>query len=302
MKISTKKAWENPEAGGGPSSGRKAAARRKAPRKMGKNRLAGRHIFAAIRALGKLGGILAIAGSFLFLGVCAYNSEKFRLNEVAIYGCKESDPAAVEQIVRENARGNILQAELGHLQELLELEKWVRRAEIRRVLPSGLVVYISERVPGVILELDGQLMIADEEGILLDAYAPKYGKLDVPVFKGAIGQNPQSYRRYQEENTALIGNALDMLSEIESGPAAYAQKISEVDISDRNNLKIMLVDSTAEIHMGKGDYLNRFRALLESDEYQKFKNQNIHIPEIDLRYDNKIIFKGIRNVSGSAGK
>ena len=150
-----------------------------------------------------------------------------------------------------------------------------------------------------IKEINGQLMIADDEGILLDTYTPKYGKLDVPVFKGIVGRNPESYRQYQEENTARIRHALNMLSEIESGSPDYTKMISEVDISDRNNLKIMLVDNTAEIYLGKKDYLNRFRALLVSDQYQKYKSQNMNIPVVDLRFDDQIIFRGIRNVSGS---
>jgi cell division septal protein FtsQ len=302
MRISTKKSRRIQEERSSPPRGRKSSVRKNAPQKIGKNRFTSRRILSSIKVLGKLGGTLLIAASVLYISVCVYNSEKFYLNDIAIYGCKETDPAKLEQMVRKNVPGNILKVDLGYLQKELEREKWIRRVEIRRVLPSGLVIYVRERIPSVILEMNGQLMIADDDGILLDAYAPRYGKLDVPVFKGIIGKNTESYLQYQEENAARIHHALDMLSEIGSGSPDYLQKISEVDISDRNNLKIMLVDSTAEIYLGKGDYLNRFRALLDSDEYQKFKNQNMNIPVVDLRFDNQIIFRGISNVSGPPGK
>ena len=302
MRISTKKSRSVREERNSPSQGRKPPVRKKAPQKIGKNRFTSRRMLSAAKVLGRLGGALLIAASVLYMSVCVYNSEKFYLNDVAIYGCKETDPAKLEQIVRKNVPGNILKIDLDLLQKELEREKWIRRVEIRRVLPSGLVIYVRERVPSVILEMNGQLMIADDDGILLDVYAPRYGKLDVPVFKGIVGKNMESYRQYQEENAARIHHALDMLSEIGSGSPNYVRKISEVDISDRNNLKIMLVDSTAEIYLGKEDYLSRFRALLNSDEYQKFKNQNMNIPVVDLRFDNQIIFRGISNVSGSPEK
>lgn len=302
MRISTKKAQRMQEGRNGASTGRKSSARRKTTRRIGKNRITGRRILSTIRLLGKLGGIFLVAASILSIGVCAYNSEKFHLSNVAIHGCKETNPAELEQIIRDNAPGNILKLDLDQLQKRLEQARWIRRVEIRRVLPSGLILFVKERIPSVILEMNGKLMIADDDGVLLDAYAPKYGKLDVPVFKGIVGKNPESYRQYQEENRARIRHALDMLSEIGSESPAYVQKISEVDITDRNNLKIMLVDHTAEIYLGKEDYLKRFRALLHSDQYQRFKNQNVNIPIVDLSYDNQIIFRGISNVSGSPGK
>jgi cell division septal protein FtsQ len=299
MRISTKKSRRTQEGRSSPSNVRKIPVRKKTSQKIGKNRITGRRVLSAVRILGKLGGILLIAAMILFACIYVYNSEKFHLNDVAIYGCKETEPAGLEQIVRDNVPGNILRIDLGLLQKQLEREKWIRHVEIRRVLPSGMVLYVKERVPSVILEMSGKLMIADEDGVLLDAYAPRYGKLDVPVFKGIAGKNTESYRQYQEENTARIHHALNMLSEIESGSPDYARMISEVDISDRSNLKIMLVDNTAEIYLGKEDYLNRFRELIDSDEYQKFKSRNINIPVVDLRFDNQIIFRGIRNVSGS---
>ena len=214
MRISTNKSRGMQAGKSSPSTGRKNPTRKKAPQKIGKNRFTGRHLLSTVKTAGKLGGIGLIAAIILFICLYTYNSEKFHLEDIAIQGCKKTDPVKLEQTVRENCPGNILQIELGLLQKKLEQEKWIRRVEIRRVLPSSLAIYVRERVPSVILEINGQLMIADDEGILLDTYTPKYGKLDVPVFKGIVGRNPESYRQYQEENTARIRHALNMLSEI----------------------------------------------------------------------------------------
>ena len=70
------------------------------------------------------------------------------------------------------------------------------------------------------------------------------------------------------------------------------QKISEVDISDPENLKILLVDDTAEVYLGDKDYLKRFRTLMNNlGEYQKLKDQYTEIVSIDLRYDNQIVYR-----------
>ena len=69
-----------------------------------------------------------------------------------------------------------------------------------------------------------------------------------------------------------IRQGLVMLSQIESGLPHSTQKISEVDISDPENLKILLVDDTAEVYLGEKDYLKRFSTLMSNLE---------RIPEVE---------------------
>jgi cell division septal protein FtsQ len=302
MKIKTLRPVENPNRKNGPSSARSRRAHRRAPQKLGNARTTVQWILSICTLLWRYSGIILISVSVLYLTLYIRNSDKFHLEDIAIYGCQELDSRKLERLVRQNVPEDILRIDLASLKTLLEKEKWVKEVKIRRILPSGLAIAVRERVPAVVLEMQGGLMIADDEGILLDTYNSKYGKLDVPVFKGVIGKDEASYRLYQEENTARIRHALDMLSEIASGSPQYTRRISEIDISDRNNLKIMLVDNTAEIFLGKEDYLNRFRTLINSDKYQEFKNQNLNFTEIDLRFDDKIIFRGNSNVSESPEK
>jgi cell division protein FtsQ len=301
MKISTGKTGEIPRGKSSMHVRRHIQGRRKAQQKVRKVRISGRRILSTLRILGKVAGISVIASAILFIGESVYHSEIFQVQNIAIYGCKEVDPAMLERIVRDNARGNILDVELDRLKEKLEEVKWIRQVEIRRVLPSGLVILVRERIPSVILEIEGHLMIADEEGVLLDKYTPQYGKLDVPVFRGVVGKDPAAYSSYQALNSTNIRRALDILSEIESAAPQYARKISEVDIADPDNLKIMLVDDATEIYLGKEDYVKRFCALMTSSQYQEYKRKNVDIATVDLRFKG-IIYCFNRPVAGSPGK
>ncbi len=270
---------------------RKAPAQKKAPQKIGRARLGAVRILASARRLGRWGGILLIAAALGLVVSRAYHSEKFRVRDIAIYGCKEVDPKVIEGIVRSSIPGSILDVELDELRERLEQVHWVRHVEIRRVLPSGLTLIIRERVPTVILEIGGRLMIADNDGTLLDAYDPRYGHLDVPVFKGVLGTDPDGFRSFQEENSARIRSALGMLAEIRAGAPAALDRISEVDISDRNNMKILLVDDTAEIYLGRNNYALRLQAFLTSGKYQELKDRNMSIAVVDLRFDDRIVYR-----------
>ncbi len=272
-------------------------SRKKATQKLNKSHIVSRH---AIRILGKLlSGILILALIFSVF-IYAYTSDKFNLGNITFYGCKELDSRKLETIVREKFSQNILHINLAELQTLLEQEIWAKQVEIRRVLPSDLLIFIRERTPSAILEVNGKLMIADRDGIILDKYDLKYGKLDVPVFKGILGKDTDNYRLNQPENTARIRQGLSMMAEIESGSASYGRSISEVDLSDRNNLKIMLVDNTAEVFIGDQDYLKRFQTLM--DHLGELKAQSKDIATIDLRFDGQIIFVPRPSPGESPGK
>lgn len=266
-------------------------SRKKATNKLGTGKVAGRRLLAALKTLGKLGAFVLMIAFLLSVFVYAYTSDKFNVHTVTVHGCKEVNPKQLKSIVHQFP-ANILQINLNDLKTRLEKVPWVKRVEIRRVLPSTLIIYVQERTPAAIVECHGELMLADSDGIMLDRYDPKYGKLDVPVFKGVLGEDSESYRLYEEENSARIRQGLQMLAEIESGTPQGTQKISEVDISDRENLKIMLVDDTAEVNLGGKDYLKRFSSLMENmEQYQELKNQYTEIESIDLRYDGNIIYR-----------
>jgi cell division protein FtsQ len=222
----------------------------------------------------------------------AISSGGFSLKRVTIIGGEHADAAGLESIVRRDFPANVLKIDLHQVGDRLEREAWVEQADVRRVLPSDLVIRIRERVATVILELNGELMLADRTGILLDRFDPKYGKLDLPVFKGMTGDDPAGYRAHQRENSARVVLGQRMLEELESGSPAFVSNISEVDLSDPADVKLLLVDDTAEILLGDRDFLRRFRTLMANlAQYRELQAQYQEIASVDLRYEGQIIYR-----------
>jgi cell division protein FtsQ len=268
-------------------------ARKKSVQKVSKGPIASRRIFSALKVIAKTAGVLLIASFMLSIFVYAFTAERFNLKSVSFHGCKQSDPKQLEKIIRRDFPHNLLRIDLQQLKNRLEKDPWIRSAEIRRILPSDLDINIQERTPSAILELNGELMLADKDGTLLDSYDPSYGKLNSPVIKGFLGNNADGYRKNYKENAARLQQVQEMLSEIESGLPSYTQKISEIDIADPNNLKILLVDDFAVVYLGEKDYLKRFRKLMDNlSVYQEVKNQNNNdIASVDLRITGKIVYQ-----------
>jgi cell division septal protein FtsQ len=298
MEIKTHRSREAGNTRVVPPPDRPRPSRKKTNRKLAHNHMGGRRFVSFLKTLGKIGAFLLTVAFIFSVFVYAYTSEKFNLRHVTFYGCKELKSQELEAIIREEFPANILRIDLQKLKTRLEKETWARQVEIRRVLPSDLILYIRERTPSVILELHHELMIADGDGVLLGKYDPRFGKMDVPVLKGILGEDAESYRLYQEENTARIRQALGMLAEIESALPHYTRQISEVDVSDRQNLKILLVDDTAEVYLGEKDYLKRFKTFIGNlSEYQKLKLQYSEFASIDMRYEGQIVYRPRRDTA-----
>lgn len=293
MEISTTKDLREPET---PITASDADGsrylRRKAVQKLRKSQPISRHLAGILLILGKAGFLVLIAAFLLSIFNYAYTSDNFKLRQIGFHGWQRADPRALEAIIRQSFPANILMMDLAKLRSRLETEPWVKRVEVRRILPSQLQIYLQERTPSVILEINGELMVSDDEGILLDKYDPKYGKLDVPVFKGLMGESAESYKLYQEENSSRVRLGRKMMAELESGSPTFTQSISEVDLSDKSNLKVFLVDETAEVSLGDRDFLKRFRTLVSNmPRYRELKSQYNEIASVDLRFDGQIIYR-----------
>ncbi len=251
-----------------------------------------RTLIRVFKVAGRL-AVLALLVSFLIsVFFYAFTSEEFSVRTIRLEGCTHLDTARVEGIIRREFPSRIMQIDLQKLRSRIEAETWCRRAEIRRILPSELDIYIQERAPAVVLEIKGELMLADEEGILLDKYDTKYGKIDVPVFKGVLGDDAQSYRQNQVENSERVQTGLRMLADLESDSTELTGAISEVDLSDKSNVRLMRVDDTAEIWLGDKSFLKRYKAFLaNADRYREIREQYGEVVSVDLRFDGQIIYR-----------
>lgn len=302
MEIKTKRIREEAGTEAAPLPEKSQYLRRKTTQKLRKSRYASRRLRSILKMAG--GIILFVLVSAVLVSVFryAYTSESFSLHSVKISGCKYADSRSLEKIIRKEFPRNTLQIDMRKLRDRLARETWIQNADVRRILPSTLAIAVYERIPKAILELQGQMILADGSGILLDKNDPKYGKLDLPVFRGFLGDTPAEYRQNQEGNSARIQLGLQLLSELDSADPMYARNISEVDLSDGDNLKIFLVNDSAEVFLGDKDFLRRFRTMMANmNQYQDLKAQNYDIAEIDLRYDGQIIYRQRQNEAEAAG-
>jgi cell division protein FtsQ len=293
MEIKTGKTATEPEA---PAvevpPDRSRTSRKKAAQKLKRSKPLGARLLDVFKVM----AILSFVALAIVTGISCYryanSAGLLTLRNVTVVGCKYSDPGAIDRIVRQSGAGNLLGIDLKRLGSRLEQEPWIRRVELRRILPASLEITIEERVPSVVAEIGGELQLLDQEGYLLDRNDPKYGRMDVPIFSGLRGLDAASYRQLQEENSARVRTGVQVLTELASGSPEYTRALSEVDLSDPANVKVMLVDDTAEVLLGDRDFLKRFRMFASNrQQYQEMKDQGKEIAAIDLRFESQIVYR-----------
>jgi cell division septal protein FtsQ len=267
--------------------------RRKPTQQVRKSYSGSRVFIRTMKWIGKLSLACLAVSFFVSVLVYAFTSDEFTVQKVSVIGCNQIDPAGLERLVSDEFPSHILRIDLKKLRSrLVEKETWCRGAEIRRILPSELVIYVEERKPTVVLEIKGELYLADSDGILLDKYESRYGKMDVPVFKGLLGEDREGYRLSQAENAERVRLGIRIMKELESGSPEFTRGISEVDLSDKANARIMLVDDTAEVFLGDREYLKRFQTLMSNmKQYQELKSTYTDVASVDLRFDGQIIYR-----------
>jgi cell division protein FtsQ len=112
--------------------------------------------------------------------------------------------------------------------------------------------------------------------------SPKH-KFSFPVILGMNPGEPLSTRAPRMKTYS------EMVSELDSGGARYSQDLSEVDLSDLEDVKVRVNDPAGDVlvHLGSSDYLRRYKIYVT--HAQAWRQQFQKLESVDLRYDNQII-------------
>jgi cell division protein FtsQ len=81
----------------------------------------------------------------------------------------------------------------------------------------------------------------------------------------------------------------ELVQDIDSGGAHYSQDLSEVDVSDLDNIKVRVNDPAGDVlvELGASDYLKRYRTYVS--HVQEWRQQFQKLESVNLRYDNQVI-------------
>jgi cell division protein FtsQ len=197
-------------------------------------------------------------------------------NALLVTGAEHASHRAVEAVFADDYGRSVYEVPIGDRRMTLKTVDWVKEATVARIWPNRLVARITERKPVAFITLtSGRAALIDEDGVILPQARDRFA---LPVLAGVRASDPLARRRER------VGILLGFLSEI----GEQGHEISEVDVSDRDNLKIQqpYEGRVVTLLLGNRHFLLR---------YQNFRS---HIAEIkrklpgastlDLRLEDRI--------------
>lgn len=150
-----------------------------------------------------------------------------------------------------------------------------------RFAPDRIKIQIKERTPVGFAQIGSKIMLVDASGVLMDLSSKK--KYSFPVILGMSSSQPLSTRSAQMKIYSQVVHELD------SDGAHYSQELSEVDLSDPEDVKVLTNDPDGEVlvHLGSSNYLDRYKIYV--GHLREWRQQFPKLESVDLRYDRQII-------------
>src|SRR4030095_13906171 len=213
--------------------------------------------------------VLAIvAGVLIFTGYrAAASASFFQVRKVEVQGTSRISADEVQALVRKEVeKTGVWNADLKGMNARLEKLPWVRTAIVSRVLPDGIRVRITERVPrAVVRTASGRFRWVDEDAVLLGEMLPT--DQIPPFFLRGVSEEDAEVTR--SENRERVEKFLELQRVWDA--AGLSERVSEVNLIDIRDIRAQLAgdDSHIEIRLGSQDQGKRLKDGLEVLDGQK---------------------------------
>jgi len=228
--------------------------------------------------------ILGAAGAGLY--DYGKHSWRFRIDssdQIEVSGALHVAHAQIMEVMGGDIGRNIFFVPLAQRKQQLEQIPWVESASVMRFVPNRLRIEIHERTPVAFARIGSHVSLIDAGGTLMELAPGGKHKYSFAVIAGMNAGEPLSTR------AARMKNYNELVRELDSGGAHYSQELSEVDLTDTEDVKVLAADANGEVlvHLGSGNYLQRYKTYVT--HVQQWRQQFDKLESVDLRYDGQII-------------
>ena len=211
-------------------------------------------------------------------------SWRFRLqssDDIEMSGLSNVTRAQIMEVMGGDIGRNVFYIPLDQRQKQLGQIPWVESASVMRFAPDRIKIAIHERTPVAFARVGSKILLVDAGGVLMDLSTKK--KYSFPVIVGMNAGEPLSTR------SARMRIYNQLLNEIDSGGGHYSRELSEVDLSDPEDVKVLTNDPGGEVlvHLGSSNYLDRFKIYVA--HLREWRQQFEKLESVDLRYERQII-------------
>jgi len=236
--------------------------------------------------------IVRVAASVMLVTYAAYrafdlvvSASTLQVRRIAVHGNVRLSAGEVQALI-DGLRGtNILTANLGSYRRRLLDSPWVADVALRRVLPSTVEVFVSEREPMGLSRMGSQLYLIDRSGTVIDEFGPQYSEFDLPIIDGLMRPPSSGQPAIDERRAELAGRVIEALASRRD----LTKRLSQIDVTDLHDAVVLLDGDPALLHVGDDKFLERLQSYV--DVASALRDRVADIDYVDLRFDRRLYVK-----------
>ena len=236
-------------------------------------------------------GLTALGIAYAFIYRYGERSWRFRVDssdQIEIAGTQNVTRSQVMEVLGSDIGRNIFFVPLDERREQLEQIPWVESAAVMRFVPNRLKVEVHERTPVAFVRVGSHIGLIDNTGHIMEIPAHNKTQYSFPVIAGTRDTEPLSTR------AARMKVYNELVRELDSEGGHYSSELSEVDLTDPEDTKVLMSDPSGDVllHLGSvssgsGNYLDRVK--LYHAHVGEWRQQFEKLDSVDLRYERQIV-------------
>lgn len=261
---------------------------RRARVKPGKRRGSKRRVpWRAVRV-----AVVGVLVTYAVYRVCdlVVSASALQVQHISVHGNSKMSAGEIRALA-DGIRGkSILTADLSAYRRRLLASPWVADVGLRRVLPSTIEVFVSEREPMGLCRLQKQLYLVDRSGVVIDEFGPQYAQFDLPIIDGLVRPPSSGQPAIDERRAEFAARVLDGIAPRKD----LARSISQIDVTDLHDAVVLIDGDTALLHLGEDRFLERLQSYV--DVAPTLRDRVHDIDYVDLRFKDRVY---VRPVGGA---
>lgn len=204
----------------------------------------------------------------------------FPIRNVVFYGNKHLTDDELRSLAGIHGNENIITVSRKKVSQMLLKSPWIKSVSVRKELPDTLSVLIEEVTPFALLDMNGRIFIINDKGDLLEELK------DNPIpFLPVITANPYNRDEGFSEALSLAKSMNDL---------GFSSERNQIEIIVSRPQELTAIIDGTVVKVGSGDYRKKLERLLELEG--DIKKRNIPVDFIDLRFENRVIVKPVKEV------
>jgi cell division protein FtsQ len=248
-----------------------------------------------LKSIVAVAGLVLTTACFILVHDLVTQSDYFAARQISIEGMQRLTPEHIARQARVRPGDNILAVNLSLVRKRLLAHPWIAEAEIRREIPSRLIIRIKEHKALALVDV-GQKFLINRQGQIFKAWNPT-DPADLPVISGldisdltVWGQPQPSENNGAPAPSASFKAVMQVLQMgLQQGSILPNRLVRQIKVDRQIGLTLFAFDGVKVINLGYSDYPGKYHMLAKLFSYFRRQPNIMDFDRIDLNNLERVV-------------